>query len=656
MKQYYIYDLETYPNCFLFIGKFLGSDDVHIYEISSRVNHRTELIQFLNWLQSQGVFMVGYNNLGFDYPIIHDLLMNQFAFSYERASKLANEIIKRQNYGFTSINFTERVIPQIDLMKLNHFDNRAKRTSLKALQFAMRSESVEDLPFELKELTFEEMDQLRSYGGHDVTETERFFVKCMHAVEMRHELVESDALPRYKDVLNFSDVKIGTEFLVKRIGRNKCYRGSQPIQTSRSSVALKNIILPMVNFKTPQFQEVLDWFKDQTIWIGTDNKPKFESMLAGLEFHFGLGGVHASVDSKVFESNDEWVIIDIDVAGMYPAVSNANGFRPEHLGDDFVRAYKQLSADRKQYPKGSAMNKVFKLANNGAFGNSNNVYSPLYDPQFTFSITVNGQLQLTMLIERLSQIPTLKVIQANTDGTTVYLKRSMLDWFHFHKADWERETRLELEEVEYKKMWIRDVNNYVALDTNDKVKLKGAYWYPKSDSDYWGGSGSVWNKDFSSMVVQKCAEKCLLYNVQPNTIIRSFTDPFDFMLRYKTPGGAKVYIGDEVQQRTVRYYISKSGKRMLKVSQPKGKIGQFKRKNKLTDEYFNKVMSEIGENVWDDRIHTGNKSRYGQVETSIQSGRLVKQCNHIKDFDWSDVDYEYYIEEVKKLLIGGNNV
>ena len=75
-----------------------------------------------------------------------------------------------------------------------------------------------------------------------------------------------------------------------------------------------------------------------------------------------------------------------------------------------------------------------------------------------------------------------------------------------------------------------------------------------------------------------------------------------------------------------------------------------------TDEYFNSVMKEIGKGVWDERIHTKNKSVYGIVETSVQSGWKVKECNKASDFDWNDIDWRFYIEEAKKIIIGESNV
>ena len=185
-----------------------------------------------------------------------------------------------------------------------------------------------------------------------------------------------------------------------------------------------------------------------------------------------------------------------------------------------------------------------------------------------------------------------------------------------------------------------------------KYKRKGCYWYPINDNEY----ASSWNKDFSMMIVQKLIEPILINNWNPWHVIKLSTDPFDFMIRYKTPAGAKVFIGEKEMLKTVRYYVSTKGEPMKKVALPKGEIGQYKRANKLTDSFFNKVLAEVGLNVWDERIHTKNKSKYQEVVTSIESGRLIRECNIASKFDWSDVDWEYYVREIEKLIIGVQSV
>ncbi len=656
--NWYTYDLETLVNFFSFSGKFANSPEIYTFEISDRMNERDKLLAHLNHIQSMGVTMVGYNSLGFDSPILHDLLNNPYSFDAARASKLCKEIINNQEYGFTNAKMSDRLIPQLDLAKVNHFDNRARRTSLKSLQFAMRSESVEDIPYDPNlPVTPEQMDKMREYNVHDILETEKFLFKCMPAIKMRQDLVANGVLNG--DVLNFSDVRIGTEYLIKKIGRAKCFLApGVPRQSKRTSIPLKSIILPKIFFRTEPFQHVLDWFNEQTITISkvkgksVTSKMEFETKLAGLEFKFGKGGVHASVDNRIFESDDNYIIKDIDVGGMYPSIAASNGFHPEHLGQQFVDAYRQLAQDRKQYPKGSSMNALLKLASNGAYGNSNNEYSPFYDPKFTFTITVNGQLQLIQLAEVISLIPGTELIQANTDGITVRVPRKLEHLFHLWCNEWEAQTGLKLEEFEYKKMFIRDTNNYLGIKTNGDIKRKGAYFFPESDEDYSG----IWNKDFSNLVAPKAVQRVMLANESELDVVRCIVDKFDFMLRYKTPSGAKVYLGDKECPKTLRYYVSTAGAPLKKIAKPKGTVGHFKRRNKLSNEFYEKILSEIPVGTWSELIHTKNKSKYKEVVTSIESGRLIKECNHVRNFNWNDVDYSYYANEVSKLVIGRTNV
>ena len=652
-QKYFIYDLEFFPNIFLFSGKMRGvGEKPYVFEISSRRNDKTNLVQFLNYLRDNQIIMVGFNNLGFDFPIVNALLEAPYSFDAIKAYQLCQEIINGQNdfKSNHSIPFNNRKIPQLDLWKMNHFDNANKKTSLKQLQCAMRSQSVEDLPFPVGTiLTSEQMDTLIQYNVHDILETEKFLDICQPNIDMRMDLVSSGTLQG--DVLNYSDVKIGEQYLVKKIGRNKCYAGSQPRQTIRQEIHFRNIILPKIEFTTFTCFEVLEWFRSIIIYPQQKGGPQHKKIIeiGGLEFHFALGGVHASVDNKVFHSDKDYVIKDIDVAGMYPAIAIVNELSPEHLGKDFVLAYKQLPIERKQHKKGSTRNKVLKLAANGVYGKSNDPYSCFHDPQYTYTTTVNGQLQLLQLIERITTIPGLELIQANTDGITVRLPRSLTWTFDVYKKDWEKDTGLELEEVEYRSMYIRDCNNYVSIKTDGSTKLKGAYWYPRSLEDYEG----CWNKDFSMMVVQKCTEIMLIEDINPEAIIGIFTDKFDFMKYYKAKGASVLMHGDQPTQKTCRYYVSTAGLPLKKIDPPRGPEGGFKRKNSLTDKFYESILASIPAGTWDERIHTSNKSVYKQVHTSIEAGRKVKLCNNADDFNFADVDWNYYVEEIKKLYIGG---
>lgn len=655
-------DIETLFNCFLLGAKFLGQPQVHVFEVSWRRNQQRELLNFLHHLRGIDAHMVGYNIDSFDYPIIHDFMMNPQQFDMYKSFKLAQKIIEGQKYGFAKerVILNNRLIHYIDLMKIWHFDNASKRTRLKDLQFAMRSNTVEDLPHDFtKPVDSKQIDDFIKYMCHDVTETEKFLLFTEERVKLRRDLVKSRTVPG--DVMNWNDTKLGEQFFINKLGRDKCYNGRVPKGTDRLRVDYKDIILPKIAFRQEQFQEVLEKFNSLS-WIKSKNEDdeneglSFERNLAGVKFKFGYGGVHASVDNKRYVTSETHKIIDIDVSSYYPSSAIVNRIFPEHLGELFVTVYEQLKRDRKQYPKGSALNSIFKLALNGVFGKLNSKFSPVFDMRALLSITVNCQLQLLQLVEMLTHVPGLEIIQANTDGISAYVPREYEWMFDVWKKEWEHQTGYELEQVEYSQMLIRDVNNYLAVKTDDSKKRKGAYWFAESWKDYDDGPGK-WHTDVSYLAVPKAAEMVMLHGVSVEFALMMNNDPFDFMIRQKVTGKQKCYIGSKETQKTVRFYVSKNGEPMKTVLPAIGPIGQYKRKNKITNEYFDTVMKEIGPNVWDARIHVGKankpdtQTKYEDRVQSIVAGYKTKDCCDSANFNWQDLDYDYYAEEVRKLLL-----
>lgn len=91
-------------------------------------------------------------------------------------------------------------------------------------------------------------------------------------------------------------------------------------------------------------------------------------------------------------------------------------------------------------------------------------------------ICLNGQLLIAMLCERLSFIPGVTIIQANTDGVTIRIPKIRRPEMESICKRWEKMTSLELEYASYRKMVISNVNNYMAQTTDGKVKDKGALY------------------------------------------------------------------------------------------------------------------------------------------------------------------------------------
>ena len=155
----FTYDMETFKNCILFGGKFYGDNREYIFEVSEFKNEAVQLIQFLNWLATlrpqepickviKGILMNGFNSLDFDYQLIHWIMNNPHLVTYQSIFEKAQEVINSRDFTGqprSQIWQTDRLIDQLDLFKMHHFDNKAKMTSLKNIEFVMRSKLVSDL-------------------------------------------------------------------------------------------------------------------------------------------------------------------------------------------------------------------------------------------------------------------------------------------------------------------------------------------------------------------------------------------------------------------------------------------------------------------------------------------------------------------------------
>jgi hypothetical protein len=260
------------------------------------------------------------------------------------------------------------------------------------------------------------------------------------------------------------------------------------------------------------------------------------------------------------------------------------------------------------------------------------------------SITINGQLFMAMLCEKLMWVKEFEIIQANTDGCTFRIPRVMRPRYDEICADWMRLSRLDLEFVDYDRMWVRDVNNYLA-QSGKKVKRKGAYDYEKE-----------WHKDHSFLVIQKAVEASLVHGKPLDEFIRNHSDVFDFMGRVKLDKNSRIEWKDRRFKGVVRYIVTTDGNEMVKLMPAKGPVGQWKRSRTWDGsiEKFirsihgpHKYIDAIG-TPWDKRIHTGNRGIYDECRTRINAGQKVTVCNTI-DRQSFNIDYDFYIREARKL-------
>ncbi len=440
-----------------------------------------------------------------------------------------------------SVWASDRVLPQIDLFKIHHFDNQAKSTSLKAVEIALKMTNVEDLPFNAGEPVPDEgFDNLIQYNAHDVEATCQLAEHTAEALEFREKLSIEYGI----DMTNFNDTKIGKEYF--RLELEKASPGctgtkKNPRQTPRQSINLGELIVPYAQFNRPEFRAARDEIAGRTITHTKDVLKGVSALVNGFRFDFGTGGIHGSVESRTFRSDGEWEIWDWDVASYYPNLAIANGFRPAHLGDTFNTVYKRLYDYRLEVGKKTLAGATIKLALNGVYGDSNSKFSPFYDPAFTMSITINGQLLLCMLAEWMLDLGGVHMIQANTDGITVLVHHTRRDAMFDVAKKWEAATRLELESVKYEQMSIRDVNNYVATSLGKSgdlnVKRKGAYEF-----------NYQLHQNPSATILARAATDAIVHGTPVQDTISKSQDPFEFLYRYKGQRRDQIVWGGDLEE------------------------------------------------------------------------------------------------------------
>lgn len=277
----WVWDCETYPNFFSLAAMKADGTEKQVYEISDRKNDTEDLLVFLRKMKVGNCRLVGFNSLNFDYCLIHWILQKAIRAKrsnktlklkakqlYDQAQKII-ESASEEGFGST-IKDADVIIPQLDLFKMNHFDNKAKRTSLKLLEFNMRSNNIEDLPYAVGTyLTEDEMDEVISYNFNDVQETLNFYYHCYDSIAFRQDLSAKYGF----DCTNLNDTKIGEKFFMRRIEMENPYAFYEPTgdgrrkmrQTKRSSISIKDCIFPYIRFSKPEFNAVKEWMERQVI-------------------------------------------------------------------------------------------------------------------------------------------------------------------------------------------------------------------------------------------------------------------------------------------------------------------------------------------------------------------------------------------------------
>ena len=573
-KTHWVHDYETLSNCFVAVFEDIKSEHREIFVIHES---RNDLVSFLTFLMKNikhNEWHVSFNGLGFDSQITeyfltngHDLLeMSGDEIARFIYSKAQYVIQKQRDGEFLDFSPRDLQIRQIDVFKLNHWDNPAKRSSLKWIQYTMDWINIIDMPIaHTSEILESQIPEIINYCINDVRSTKQIMHLSKEHINLRRALTEEYNI----DLFSASEPRISKElflhFLSKHTGIKK-YELRQ-MRTHRPQIVVNDIILPYVEFKTATFQNLLKKFKEVVIYPGeTKGGFKYSAQYKGVKSDYGLGGIHGARTSRVYESTEDMIIMTSDVTSFYPNLAIRNGWAPGHLPKEaFCQLYEWFFEERKKIPKKDPKNYVYKIILNSTYGLSNDENSFLYDPEFTMRITINGQLSLTMLYEMIcEEIPGAIPLMQNTDGLETMIPREYVEQYMEICARWEKITNLQLEHDKYSKVVLGDVNNYIAVTEDGKSKCKGRFEY----------KDLALHKNKSFLIIPKALHAYFVDGIKPEDYLTQNQNIFDYCGGVKIKGDWKfvehAIINGEFQkqklQHTIRYFISKSGCKVIKTN------------------------------------------------------------------------------------------
>ena len=612
----YIYDIEVFADDWIVVFRNPDAENNHI--VIHNDNYRLKA-----FLEQPDIVLGGFNNKHFDDWVLMTMLNGG---SNIEVKKHSDFIINGGNaWEFPFISFQKRPFKSFDLRD----DIADPGISLKAIEGNLKLPIVESsIPFNIdRKLTDEELDEVIKYCKYDVDSTVKLFN------ERKENYIDAKAL--ICDMYNLpKDEGIGltnAKLCAKILGAKP-----QKFTDERDYVIPDNIdtdLIPKV---------VLDFFmqiRDKSIpdakLFGAGKGSKGMTLDIILKTSYGScpvtyawGGIHGAKPCVIVEESDDRVIINQDVASLYPNSMLNFGYCSRAMEDP--EAFRKLVERRLGYKHAGdkLRSNALKLPINTTYGAMLNIHNDLADRWAGRSVCISNQLAMTMLIVQLSKAcETIDFININTDGIMFSIDRKEVELSESIVAEWSEVTRFEMEREDFKKVIQKDINNYIGITPDGKFKTKGGYV-----SLYDGGNF----KTNSLQIIHKAIVEYLVHGVSAETTINECKDIFAFQNIVKTGStyeGAYHYINGEREpiQKVNRVYAVKNPKYGAVV---KGKwITEKRKKDKATG----KMISE-------------------PVEPPQWSETIISECPEHAFIDNENVltvdelDKDYYIDMAKKRI------
>ena len=634
----YNYDIETYLEYFLAIFKNVETGEFHEFRINKWQDDTYKLLKFL---ESDIEYLIGYNCNLFDGNVITWIKENYEKWynlsGLEKArliSVFADNLIDDLNHDLQpKYQFSQLIIPHIDLYKLHHFNGDAKRTSLKWVEFSLDFPTIEEIPIyhRKEDLTEEEIEVVTKYCYNDVNATEALYLvtigktelplyKDKNKIQLRMDLVTEFNLS--KECLSWNDVQIGDELNKKNYLElcNKTYPNSKFLwelkskRVSKTGFKFKECFPEYISYKTEFFKQLVNKIGETK--VNLNEKQEFKFDLNGTKYTWAKGGGHSDDPKRYIKPKEDEILIDCDCSSMYPNAIRKRKIFPSHLGVKWWEAYtsfiprriemkgKYKETKEKKYDN---LQETFKLSLNGNFGRLIDKYNWQYDGFAGMSVTLGCQSEIFMLVEMLEE-KNFHVVTLNTDGLTCLFNKSRLEEYHSICKEWETTVKNEelgkLEFIEYEFIAQLSVNDYIALkkgteDIEDRIKLKGDFLV---DFEL--------HKNKSRRIIPIALKNYFIYGKNPEETIRNHENIYDFCIGLKA---SKDYFYQTLDKKTnkttkynrlIRHFISTDGGKLLKMKEEHSdktgsKISQCEAGDWLStvfNEYYEKPMKDYNIN------------------------------------------------------------
>lgn len=642
-KIVYVYDIEVFQNIFHCSVKNTETNDIYKFEISERKNQLRELVKFFKQVDKYitwgdyyttniniptNIIFCGYNNLHYDNPIINYIIEYEDKLMQYNIPTICSSIFN------LSKTITASSEDNIDAWKhwkyqiwFDTFDiltmlySNKLRVGLKEIQVTMQYPNVQEFVCDwTKPLPLEDFDSMIDYNINDIESTSELLNRCKKDVDLRIAIEDEYGVR----VLSKDGVNIGMKILTQKYLEKTglTWWDIKDLRSPMRVIPLKDVILPFIKYDSPILQRVLDDMKNQIVSPGRkgyENKFVFNN----LRYSVGVGGIHSVNSPEIIIPRDDEMLIDIDVASLYPSMLIEYEFYPKHLGKEFLEVYKQIKDERieAKHNGDKVKNETLKLALNGLSGNLQNEHNFCYSPFAVMQIRINGQLLLLMLAEKLTQIG-CRIVQANTDGLFVLLKKDVYSKVNSICREWEQLTKLTLEEDRFKAMYQYAINDYFAITEDNKVKEKGMFI-----------TTVKLGKGLTPKIIPKAVISFFKDGISVEDTIKNCTDIRDFLMSEKTGKQWHVEYMNEEQQRTNRFYASTNG----------GYLWKWKDTGHKEGEIITYTEPYVGEHKY-----KASARQYQNMLTA--SGVTLLNKFDDKPIEERKINYRYYIMEAYKII------